>query len=143
MPIAKCPRCDGTYNKSAQQNTAVCPSCVPAEEADFDLIRDTLGDNPDLNAEQLSEVCGVAIDCVMRMLDTGGIANINFDHSVKCGRCGNLAISATKRLCQSCLDKLDKEVSKSRNNIQLKKKKDAQVGEYSVNVRKMLDAKRK
>lgn len=131
------------YNKAPHMSTGVCPACQEDEETDFDLVRDALTEHPDLNSEQIAEVCGVAIDCVLRMLDTGALSNIDFNHKVKCGRCGAPAIGATKRLCQACLDKLDKEVAKMRNSIELKKKKVAQVGEYTVNVRKMIEAKRK
>lgn len=131
------------YNKAPQATIPVCPACQEDEQTDFDLVRDTLNDHPEMNSEQISEISGVAVDCILRMVDTGSLSSINFEHSIKCGRCGAPAIGASKKLCQSCLDKLDKEVSKSRNSIELRKKKDAQVGEYSANMRAMLDAKRR
>ncbi len=111
MPLSKCPRCEKLFDKS---NTAVCPKCREAEEADFDLIRVTLDDSPQLNADQVAEVSGVAIGCVMRMLDTGGVANKKLSEGVKCTRCGAEAISATKKLCRPCLDKLNQGAAASR-----------------------------
>lgn len=141
MPLSKCPRCQKLFDKVT---IAVCPPCRDDEEADFDLIRATLNDSPDLNAEQVAEVSGVAIDCVMRMLDTGLIANISLGEAATCGRCGAPAISATKKLCQACLEKLNQEVAETRKKVQLGDKKKVQLGEYSgKGVRQQLEEKRR
>lgn len=143
MPLSKCPRCEKLFDKTS---TAVCSKCREDEEADFDLIRSTLDDSPELNAEQVAEVSGVAIDCVLRMLDTGLISNItlNEGETFKCGRCGAPAISATKKLCQPCLEKLNQEMAESRRKVQLGDRKQVQLGEYSAGgVRQQLDEKRR
>jgi hypothetical protein len=41
-----------------------------------------------------------------------------------------VAISATKKLCQSCLDKLNQEVAAAQKGIKHNEKKNVQVGEY-------------
>ncbi len=143
MPLSKCPRCEKLFDKV---NTVVCPKCREDEDADFDLIRTTLEESPDLNAEQVAEVSGVSIDCVLRMLDTGLIANIALSEAeaFKCGRCGAPAISATKKLCQTCLEKLNQEVSSSRKKLKLGDKKDVQLGDFSRGgVREQMDNKRR
>lgn len=130
MPLTKCPRCDKLFNKEA---SPVCTACQESEDTDHDLIRDTLEENPDLNAEQVSELTGVGIDCVLRMIDEGKIvaASAGELEEIKCGRCGKPAISATKRLCQACLDKLNQEVAAAQKSIKLGDKKDVEVGGYS------------
>lgn len=139
MPLSKCVRCEKLYNKI---KSPVCPACMPDEDKDFDLVRETLSNNPNLNAEQVAELSGVNIECVLRMIQDGLISSIKSGTDVKCGRCGAPAISITKRLCQSCLDKLEKEVAKSRSKIQLGERKETQVGEYS-NIRQTFTEKRR
>ncbi len=102
--IGKCARCSTTFVKF---NSPVCENCIDDEEADFARISDALVDNPDQNAEVIAKLVNVSIACVLRMLDRGLIATEQVAPDVKCGRCGKPAISLAKKLCQSCLIKLD------------------------------------
>lgn len=140
MPLAKCPRCQKMFNK---QHTLVCPSCKPAEDADTDLVRSAVEDNPNMNAEQVSELTGVDIQVVMRLVEVGAIASLSAleDAKIVCGRCGAPAISASKRLCQACLEKLNAEVAVQQRRIKLDGRKEVQVGTYHANVREALDKK--
>lgn len=123
--------------------SAVCPTCMPQEELEYDLIRSTIRDNPDMNAKGVAALSGVEEDVVHRMLKEGLIASTALNEGTKCGMCGGEAISAAKKLCQPCLDKLNTEVSKAQASIHLGGKKDAQVGEF-LNVRQTIsDKKRK
>ncbi len=139
MPLSKCVRCEKLYNKI---KSPVCPACMPDEDKDFDIIRQSLSNNPDMNAEQVAELSGVKIECVLRMIQEGLISFLKSGTEVKCGRCGAPAISMTKRLCEPCLDKLEKEVAKTRSQIQLGERKQTQVGEYS-NIRQTFAEKRR
>jgi hypothetical protein len=127
------------YNKI---KTPVCPACQPQEESEFDIIRATLRDNPDMNIQGISKISGVDEDVIQRMLKEGLISSAALNESAKCGMCGKPAISAAKKLCQPCLDKLNTEVTKAQGNVRLTGKKDAQVGEF-LNVRQTLSDKRK
>ena len=140
MPLAKCVRCETLFNKI---QSSVCGTCSEAEDDDFEMIRKTLEDNPEMNAEGIAEVSGVEIACVLRMMDSGAIAKISYGEAVKCGRCGAPAISSTKKLCQSCLEKLNREVSDAQKGIKLGDKKKVELGEYSASARDMLDKKRR
>lgn len=127
MALAKCVRCDKMFNKLS---SPVCVDCQKEEDADFERIRDVLAENPDLNAEGVAELSGVDMECVLRMLDQGLISNISLGEAVKCGRCGAPAISVTKRLCQSCLEKLNREMANAQKSIKMGQKKKTEVGEY-------------
>ena len=65
----------------------------------------------------------------MRLVAEGRIATLP-DQQAKavCGRCGAPAISLSKRLCESCLQKLNSEVAKAQASIKLGKKKKLQIG---------------
>ena len=139
MSLAKCVRCKKMFNKI---KTPVCPSCVPKEEAEFDIIRSTLRDNPDMNIQGISKLSGVDEDVIQRMLKEGLISSSALNESTKCGMCGQPAISAAKKLCQACLDKLNTEVTKAQASVRLGSKKDAEAGEF-LNVRQALSDKRK
>lgn len=140
MPLTKCLRCEKLFNKTT---SGVCPQCTSDEDADFDTIRACLDENPEVNAETIAEMTGVDIKCVLRMIDTGSITTVSLSASdIKCGQCGSPAISASKKLCQSCLEKLNQKMLQARKTISIDEKKDVQVGEYS-NVRQSLDKKRK
>jgi predicted amidophosphoribosyltransferase len=114
MAIAKCARCKKPFDRIKSQ---VCSQCQSQEDADYQKIRDLLLDHPNLNAQEVADRAEVEVTCVMRMLDDGQIANVNLLDAVTCGRCGGRAISFNKRLCQSCLDKLNREMLTSVNAI--------------------------
>lgn len=138
MPLAKCARCEKMFDKTT---SVVCPKCQPSEDADYDKIRRVLDASPNLNAEQVSEAAEVQLAVVLRMLDEGFLANATIGQ-IKCGRCGAPAISASKKLCQACLEKLNAQVATAQAKIKLPEKKPAEVNEYS-NVRKLLEEKRR
>jgi ribosomal protein L37E len=115
---------------------------MPDEETDYDTIRECLADNPDVNAEIVSEMTGIDSRVVLRMLDSGLISNIGSAEMVKCGQCGSPAISHSKKLCQACLEKLNQKMILARKGIQQTQRKKIQLGEFS-SVRSTLDDKRK
>ena len=127
MALVRCPRCKKLFDKGV---SLVCLKCQPAEEADYQKIREVLDRSPQLNAEAVAAEAAVTVACVMRMLDEGLIANANLTENVKCGRCGAPAISLTKRLCQACLDRLNVEVAVAQSQIKLKDRKRIQIGDY-------------
>ena len=65
MIMTKCPRCGKLFSKV---RSLVCGHCLEDEEADFDRIRQVVQESPDLKPEQVSEISGVTVDCVLRML---------------------------------------------------------------------------
>lgn len=144
MPLTKCPRCEKLFNKV---KSPCCPPCQEEEEKDYELIRSSLEDNPDMNSEGIAELTSVKLEVIMRMLDDGRIASTALleKSQITCGRCGAPAISASKRLCQKCLDKLNQEMAQTRKSIQLDAKKKVQVGEYggARSVRDAMDDKRR
>jgi len=113
------------------------------EEKDYDKIREVLTKNNDLSAEQVAEESDVSIECVLRMLDEGLIANIAINQNVKCGMCGAPAISISKRLCQGCLEKLNAQVATTQQRVKLGDRKRVEVGEVMGSVRKTIDNKRR
>jgi len=139
MALVSCPRCKKLFDKGV---ALVCPKCQPAEEADYQKIREVLDRLPQLNAKTAAAEAGVTVACVMRMLDEGLIANVNLTENVKCGRCGAPAISLSKRLCQACLDKLNVEVASAQSQIKRKEKKAIQIGNC-LKARKGFEDKRR
>ena len=139
MPLAKCVRCKKMFNKI---KSAVCPTCMPQEETAYDLIRATIRDNPDMNAKGVAALSRVEEDVVHRMLKEGLISSTALNSGAKCGMCGGKAISAAKKLCQPCLDKLNSEVTKAQASVRMGGNKDAQVGEF-LNVRQTISDKKR
>ncbi len=137
MPLAKCVRCETLFNKSA---APVCGSCLPAEEADHETVRNYLADHPNSSAEMVGEATGVDLKCVLRMVDEGLVTNTTSVGMAKCGRCGAPAISLTKKLCTTCLEDLNRQIAKQRSRAQIESPKKVQVGQY-VGVRQTLDSK--
>jgi ribosomal protein L37E len=125
LALASCQRCKNLYEKI---RGPICPACEDLEEEDYELIRQALVDHPNSSAEKLAEVTGVTMDCVMRLLAQGRIETTEANKGVKCGRCGAPAISVSKRLCESCLQKLNVELARQQGKIKLPKKKDLEVG---------------
>lgn len=104
--LSKCPRCGRLFSKAQK---AVCLACLPNEEEDYRRIRDALNTAVQSTPEQLAAAAGVEVDCVNRMLNEGLLARSEPEEAARCGRCGGLAISASKRLCQACLTRLEAE----------------------------------
>ena len=139
MALAKCPRCEELFDKISTQ---VCLKCLEDEDRDIDTVREAVQNNPDMNAEAVAELTGVSVSCVLRMMDTGTITSVNLGESIDCGRCGAPAISATKRLCQACLEALNSEMSSAQKQIKIDEKKQVEVGRYSSSVRENMDKKK-
>lgn len=141
MPLVQCPRCKKLFERI---RFPVCPKCQDEEEKDYDKVRSTLDDMPNLNAEQVSEITGVSLPCITRMLKEGLIANSEtLGAEVKCGMCGRPAISASKKLCQACLEKLNAKVTQAQSKIKLEEKKEAQVNQYLTSMRSTFEKKRR
>lgn len=138
MPLAKCVRCKKMFNKV---DVPVCGDCRADEEEDYGKIRDLLDKRPDLNAEQVSEETGVDLECVFRMMDAGLITTAAAVGEITCGMCGAPAISASKRLCQACLDKLNYQVAHAQSQVKMAERKAAQIGLASTHA--TFDSKRK
>lgn len=137
--IAKCDRCDKVFN---MVSAPVCNKCLADEEEDYEKVKEILEEKPNLNAEQLAESAGVQIKVVLRMMKDGTITSVDLGEAVKCGKCGAAAISLSKRLCQSCLDKLDAQVMRAQSKMKLGRKKDAQVGQF-LSTREQFENKRR
>jgi ribosomal protein L37E len=137
MALAKCARCEKLFSKV---QAAVCPACEPLEEADYEKVRNVLAGESGLNAEQVAVTAEVSIDCVLRMLADGRIESGGESEAIRCGRCGRPAISATKRLCESCLTKLDQECAEALRTLRETAVKKS--GPESRPVHEILEAKR-
>lgn len=139
MPLASCPRCKKMFNRTDQ--LPVCSNCTEAEEADYEKVRDVISRIPGISGEDAAKEADVKIDVVQRMLKEGVVAAVNPLEKILCGRCGEQpAISAAKKLCQVCLDKLNAEVAMAQRAIKIGEKKQAQVGEY-LSARRSFDEK--
>jgi hypothetical protein len=138
MPLAKCVRCEKLFSKTI---SPVCPSCLPEEEKDQEKIRTCLNENPNISAEMVSEKTGVSVQCVMRMIDVGMVVSGVDIKLLKCGKCGAPAISASKRLCQACLDEMNRNVAKQRIQMQQQARKHSGTDDNS-SVRESLGNKR-
>lgn len=129
MPLAKCVRCKKMFNKEA---SPVCSACQPEEDSDHEKVRNAIEKDPSLNAKQVAELTSVDLACVKRMLDAGLIATAASLDGISCGMCGAPAISASKRLCQACLDRLNMQMAKAQSQIRLGAKKDPELGGATV-----------
>lgn len=140
MPLAKCIRCDNLFDKTKQP---VCAACLPDEESDYETIRAVVDEHPDMSAEAVAELSDVGLQVVMRMLDQGLVTNTSqIGGGAACGRCGSPAISASKKLCHACLEQLNQNVLKQKQDFNTQKKKSVEVGGAST-VREMLEQKRR
>lgn len=140
MPLAACARCGKMFNK---KSSPVCSICQKAEDEDMEKVRRVVADDPNLNAEEIAEKAQVDIRVVNRMIDLGMlVSSIELGENIKCGMCGAPAISATKKLCQACLEKLNAEVIKAQSQIKLDERKTPKIGE-SLTTHEILEMKRK
>lgn len=137
MPLAKCPRCEKLFDKSS---TAVCLSCAPAEDADYEKVRESLRGSPELHADAISELTGVDVKCVLRMVEQGIVASSASVANTKCGRCGAPAISVAKKLCNKCLEDLNHQMVQQRNQLKAAPRKAVSDGQH-MSVRHALEVR--
>lgn len=109
MPLAKCPRCDKLFDKLPKAQFSVCPACLDDEQRDYDRIRDLINRDGSLTAIEIAEQLNIPLDVILRMINEGWIEYADESKPVYCGRCGAKAISSSKRLCEACLIKLQRE----------------------------------
>lgn len=129
MPLSTCPRCKKMFNKA--ETAQVCNTCDALEQADYAKVREVLVKEPGLSMDDAAKKAEVTLAVVQRMLKEGAIAAAKPNESLLCGRCGQRpAISAAKKLCEPCLEKLNQEVAQATAEIKLADKRQAQVGEY-------------
>ncbi len=140
MALASCCRCKKMFNKI---KSPVCPVCRPIEEAEYEKIHKIVQDHPDLNASEVAERAEVEEAVVQRMLKEGLISNSTINAGITCGRCGAPAISASKKLCQACLEKLNAEMTRAQAGLGIRSKGKAASTGVGMNTRDMLDNKRK
>ncbi len=126
MPLSNCERCGKMYSKSGE--TKVCPTCMPAEEEDFEKVRDELERSPNLTAEQLSERTEVDLPVVFRLMEMGRIQDVSSKDAIRCGRCGAPAISLSKKLCEACLNKINNQIAVQQGKVKLPKRKEVELG---------------
>lgn len=115
MALDKCARCEKLYNRI---QSAVCPKCQAAEDADFAKIHNVIARTPGLKATEIAEAAGVGVECVLRMLGEGRLRFEVTNEKPTCGRCGAPAISMAKRLCERCLVELDQECAAAIRDLQ-------------------------
>ncbi len=138
MPLASCARCNKLFNKD---RLPICPDCLPEEEADYEKVRQYLEERPNETALQVAEGTGVSEACVLRLIDEGKIRRVDDSTPVACGQCGAPAISLTKRLCESCLVKLNLRLAQEQAKIKLPPRKTFNVDDRPV--RQVLEEKRR
>ena len=140
MPLAGCARCKKMFGKTT---SPVCAACQADEDVDIEKVRALVRTNPELNSEELTERAEVDLEVVQRMIRSGILMSAVVEGGqVKCGRCGGRAISASKKLCQPCLDKLTMEMAQAQAGIRLGARKPPEIGGNPLNVRKTLETKR-
>lgn len=138
MPLAKCPRCEKLYDKVS---AIVCQNCIADEEADYEKVRALLEESPELTAEAACAKAQIDVAVVKRMLEQGIVAFKSGAGKVTCGMCGAPAISVSKRLCQTCLDKLNAQVIRAQSQVKLSTRQQPDIGLGSAH--KTFDEKRR
>jgi len=121
MPLSTCPRCKKIFSKV---DTPVCAPCSPIEQEEYEKVRDVMQEIPGLKFPELAEVADVEVEFILRLVKEGRIQEGSPDKGSVCGRCGASAISRIKRLCESCLNQLNKELAAEQSQTRLAAKKE-------------------
>ncbi|NUM55712.1 MAG: hypothetical protein HUU46_18890 [Candidatus Hydrogenedentes bacterium] len=125
MALASCRSCKKLFEKVRK---SICPACEAAEEVHYETVRAFLAENPGVNAERVAEGTAVPIETVLRFIQEGRVEAFGIGSTIPCGQCGEPAISPTKRLCKSCLGKLEAQIQQQQSRIKLPEKRDVDVG---------------
>lgn len=114
MPLANCPRCKKMFNR---MSVSVCNECEPLEEQEYQKVRKIIEVQPDLSVDKAAELAQVDAAVIKRMMTQGILTSVSADQKFYCGKCGAPAISASKRLCQACLDRLNLQVAEVQRSL--------------------------
>jgi hypothetical protein len=132
MSLARCQTCKKLYQKTRK---TICPACEELEQGHYEAVRTYLSEHPDQVAEQVSEATGVPLETVFRFIEEGRIEAQGKGPKALCGHCGEPAINSTKRLCQSCLEKLNAKLIREQSRITLPDKKEIDLKRASSSFR--------
>ena len=137
MPIASCPRCNETFSKDGE--SMVCDNCEAAEESDYETVRLYVADHPDCTPSDVVEATGLERELVLRVVDSGRVAQVESAGTIVCGKCGAPAISLAKRLCEACLAELDSQLARTKSQIKLPPKKWSNVESGKSSIRQKIE----
>lgn len=115
MGLTNCARCKQLFQSAG--GGVICPDCLEQDEKDFEVVNHALRENPNQAIPELAEATGVSERRILRFLEEGRILSDAVAHDVKCGKCGQPAISATLRLCESCSADLARESAQAAAEI--------------------------
>src|SRR5690625_4047344 len=112
MKLANCKRCGVVYRM--QHGTRFCPSCLRAEDEEFQRVRNYITENPEAPVIQVSQATKVSTARIYEYVRLGKLVahSPESDLTVECTSCGTRIVSG--RLCYSCQQKFAQ--SRERND---------------------------
>lgn len=106
MQLRNCPRCGKLFVAGGNY---VCHECIERDEEDFDKVRKYIFENPNAHVAEVSEATEVSENKIMGYLRDGRLIGDRLQPMINCVSCG--ALIKTGSLCESCADKLAKEIN--------------------------------
>lgn len=109
MDFRNCPVCDGLFRYVSRN---LCPSCIEAEEKEFETVRQYVRDHDKATILEVSEATGVGEDKIIRFLREGRLVarGLSTEGLLTCDRCGK-SISGGK-MCDACRAEISQEFSR-------------------------------
>lgn len=103
MELANCKRCGIVYRK--QYGTRYCPSCLRAEDEEFQRVRNYITEHPEAPVIQVSQATKVSTARIYEYVRLGKLVarSPESDLAVECTSCGDRIVSG--RFCYSCRQK--------------------------------------
>jgi uncharacterized Zn finger protein (UPF0148 family) len=111
MPLINCKECGKAF--ITYSGRPICPSCEARLNAEYELVREYVKDNPQVTLDKVSEETGVSTDKIRQYIADGLLGQVNLNETIvlNCQICNKPITSGN--YCLDCLNKLKKNLKPS------------------------------
>jgi predicted amidophosphoribosyltransferase len=111
MPLINCKECGKAF--VTYSGRPICPSCEARLNAEYELVREYVKENPQVTLDKVSEDTGVSTDRIRKYVADGLLGQVNLNETIvlSCQICKKPITSGN--YCVDCMAKLKKNLKPS------------------------------
>lgn len=114
MPLINCKECGKAF--VTYSGRPICQTCEARLNAEYELVREYVKDNPQVTLDKVSEVTGVSTSRIRQYIADGLLDQVNLNETIvlSCQICKKPISSGN--YCNECMAKLKKNLKLSDSN---------------------------
>lgn len=108
MPLINCKECGKAF--VTYSGRPICPSCEARLNAEYELVREYVKENPHVTLDKVSEETGISTDKIRKYIADGLLGQVNLNETIvlSCQICKKPI--TTGNYCIECMSKLKKNL---------------------------------